>query len=62
MAAPLPGDASRPRAELVNKHMVNRPFLYIVMHMPTGAVVHVAKVTEPEFLGKALYGLTVCCV
>jgi hypothetical protein len=31
--------------------VINRPFLYVMVHAPTGAIMHVAKVTQPHFLG-----------
>jgi serine protease inhibitor len=44
-------DASGPRSELVRPLIINRPFLYLMVHAPTGAIMHMAKISRPTFLG-----------
>lgn len=53
-AAAAPADPNappKPRSELVRPLVINRPFLYVMVHAPTGSIMHVAKVSRPGFLG-----------
>lgn len=49
---PADSDARpKPRSELVRPMVLNRPFLYLMVHAPTGAIMHMAKISKPGFLG-----------